>query len=172
LIDDPAKPSATRALGQLMPTITKLTGAFTKAGATQSAYLIPYCESGFGAPKTVRLLVLENEQLVLDRDLSGLADRLVLARDVDSDGRAELLMSWTTLEGPRNVEQVRLLRPTTNPPSTLGRWTAMKHCSPSFDDNKSRGLRIFFREKSPGVSFRTESVVKPCYYPPAPPRAH
>lgn len=168
-LDDPAALASTRAGGYLQPSITTLGGAFTQAGATQTAYLIPYCETGFGARNTVRLLVLDKDQVVLDRDLTGTADRLVLARDVDGDGRAELLVSRTIYETSRNVVRVRLLRLTKGAPISLGSWVAMRHCSPSVDDNQSRGLRIYFHQDARGVSFRDEPVVEKCYYPPAPP---
>ncbi len=69
---DPNRPGTRpdeRMGGVLLPTITQVAGAFTRAGASEIAFLIDYCPTGSGVPRTRRLLVLEAGVATFDHEL-------------------------------------------------------------------------------------------------------
>jgi hypothetical protein len=167
----PGTPVTQRAGGILLPHITMLRGAFTRAGSsTQTAYLIDYCLTGAGVPRTRRLLVLEKDSVELDHELAAAVqgEQLLHAADVNGDGRAELLMTASIYRDGKQSSGVELVQVSPGAPKLLGRWTAVVHCSPGTVKEKTV-RRIFYRRKGGALLFRDEVLKQRCIYPPAPP---
>lgn len=161
-------PPKERAGGQLLPYITSVDASVTSA-ARQTAYMIDYCPTGNGVPRTRRLLVLEGNSVVVDRELPASipADAIIAAPDIDGDRRSELLLT-STESNTRVVVTVHLVRVTKNSLKLLGSWTGLEHCSVSAPPDE-----ILHRITAAGTSgpFKDTAVARRCYYPPAPPSA-
>jgi hypothetical protein len=145
--------------GELLPTITSARGAITRKGA-QLAYLIDYCPLP-GVKRTRRLLVLDGEKPVVDKQLpAGLhADELLAAVDIDGDGFSELVATETIYRGGRNVIVAYLVRPSDL--KVLGTWTAIEHCTPGTFTEENRHRVTFASGR-----FRDVVTKRTCHYPP------
>jgi hypothetical protein len=154
----------------LLPRVTRVRGAFTRGEATQSAYVIDYCPTGVGVPRTRRLLVLEGETVELDHEFGDdvRAEEILHAADVNGDGLSEVLLTGSVFRSDRSVTEAVLLQLRPGRPTVLGKWTALAHCSPPNDERT--GQRIFFRVNGGAAIFRAQSVTERCFYPPSPPR--
>ena len=81
--NSPGTPAAERMGGILLPRVTLVQGAFTSAGAVQTAHFIDYCPSGVGVPRTRRIVVLQGDTLALDHELDGALKADEVLRAVD-----------------------------------------------------------------------------------------
>ena len=152
-----------------MPRVTMVKGAFTRAGATQSAYFIDYCPTGVGVPRTKRLLVLEGEAVELDHEFGGdsRAEEILHAADVNDDGLAEVLLTGYVFRPDRSYTEAVLMQSRPGKPRTLATFKALVHCAPPNDE--WTGRRIFFRVKGGAAIFREQAVTERCFYPPSHP---
>ena len=103
--------AAARKAGQMVPSITDVvTGSFTTAGQTQTAYLISVSEcnashaDNFG---TTRLAIFSGQQLVADVDTDFMSS-LVRKTDLDGNGIDELLMNSSYM-GQGNLTEMATL---------------------------------------------------------------
>lgn len=162
----PGTPPNERAGGQLMPRVTTIRAAVTRATAAQDVYLIDYCATGVRVPRTRRLLVLDGGKVRFDRELdAGVpADEVLGAADVDGDGRAELLLSRTEYRGGRSVVSVQLVRLAKPRLAVLGVWTGIEHCTPGKFDDAITHRVTYTRGRRP--AFREATAKQHCYYPP------
>ena len=88
--------AAARKAGQIVPSIVAVTqGSFTKAGQTQTAYVVDVAEcnaahvDNYGSK---RIAFFSGDQLVADVDVN-FRDTIVKKTDLNADGVDELLMS-------------------------------------------------------------------------------
>jgi len=103
--------AAARKAGQMVPSITDvITGSFTAAGQTQTAYLIWVAEcnashaDNFG---TTRLAIFSGQQLVADVDTDFMGF-IVRKTDLDGNGIDELLMNSSYM-GQGNLTEMATL---------------------------------------------------------------
>ncbi len=169
----PTTPAKDRAQGTLLPRVTVVRGAFSRAGVEQAAYLVDYCPTGDGVPSTRRLLVLENDKVVIDHELgrAEVGDEVLHAVDVTNDGLAELLLLATLYRpGTSSLTVATLLQIAPGKPRVLGRWDAIDHCSVLKNPDETTKHRITFRPDDATPSFRDKATTERCFYPPPPPR--
>jgi hypothetical protein len=169
----PTTPVKDRAQGTLLPRVTVVRGAFSRAGAEQSAFLVDYCPTGDRVPSTRRLLVLENDKLVVDHELgrAEVGDEVLLSIDVTKDGLAELLLLATLYRpGTSSLTVATLMQIAPGKPRVLGRWDAIDHCSVLKNPDETTTHEISFRPDETAPSFRDKATTERCFYPPPPPR--
>lgn len=169
---DPNRPGTRpdeRMGGVLLPTITQVAGAFTRAGASEIAFLIDYCPTGSGVPRTRRLLVLEAGVATFDHELlaSEPFDEVLSASDLDGDGRAELLLTTSRFEDGRSMVDLSVVALRGAGPTTLGTWRAVVHCNPR--EPRRTTLALHVRLDGGAPVFRDEVTTSRCVYPPPPP---
>lgn len=159
-------PATERSGGVLFPTITTATGAFTRAGAEQTAYLVDYCATGVGQESLRRLLVLEGREVLLDLRVAD-AERILLARDADGDERDELLLLQRTYSDGRIGVLAQLVSFDAGRLRVRGRWDALRECGR--EGTRRTGLRLLRVPAARGFAVRAEPASAVCAYPPAPP---
>lgn len=169
--NSPGTPPSQRMGGILLPRVTRVEGAFTSVGASQTAYFIDYCPSGVGVPRTRRILVLQGDTLALDHELASdlKADEVLRAVDVDGDGLAEVLLTVNlyNTQTTQHTTDAILYRLKEGAPRVIGRWPGIAHCYSGHDDRTVS--RIKYRRTGKVATFRAETSEEHCYYPPAPP---
>lgn len=117
----------------LSPNVTQVAGAFTRPGAKELAFLIDYCMTGAGAPRTRRLLVLAAGVATFDRELPAAEpfDEVLGAADLDGDGRAELLLTTSIYQDGRSMVDLAVVSLGGATLTALGTWRAVVHCGPA-----------------------------------------
>lgn len=162
----PNTPAKERAGGQLLPYITSVDAAITKK-QKQTAYVIDYCPTGNGVPRTRRLLVLDGTAVAIDRELPASipATAIIATTDIDGDGRAELVLTDTE-HRKRAVTVVYLVRARATDLKLLGSWTGLEHCS-VLEPPDEIVHRI--TAAGPDGPFKDTAIKRRCYYPPKAP---
>ncbi len=165
----PGTPPGQRAGGVLLPNVTQVAGAFTRPGAKELAFLIDYCMTGAGAPRTRRLLVLAAGVATFDRELPAAEpfDEVLGAADLDGDGRAELLLTTSIYQDARIMVDLAAVSLGGGALTTLGTWRAIVHCGPSDPTRTTLALHVRVERGAP--IFRDEVTTTRCIYPPPPP---
>jgi hypothetical protein len=104
--------AAARKAGQIVPAIVDtVTGSFTAAGQTQTAYLIAVSECNASHADnygTKRVAIFSGQQLVADLDVDFRSD-IVLKTDLNSDGVDELLMTSGDMAQGNLIEMAALV---------------------------------------------------------------
>jgi hypothetical protein len=165
----PGTPAKERAGGILLPTITQVAGAFTRADASEVAFLIDYCPTGAGVPRTRRLLILDAGAVSFDYEFGAREpfDQLLAATDLDGDGRAELLVTTALHQYERSMLDASLLRLSDRKPTVLGTWRVIEHCE--LGSNQMTTRKVFVRLNGSTPVFRDEPKTERCNHPPQPP---
>ncbi len=165
----PGTPPGERMGGTLWPRVTQVAGAFTRPGAKELAFLIDYCLTGVGAPRTRRLLVLEAGKVTFDHELLATEpfDEALSASDLDGDGRDELLLTTSIFEDARSKVDLSVVSLRGAALATLGTWRAVEHCDPRHAERIELVLHVRAERGAP--AFRAEHTTTPCVYPPSPP---
>lgn len=152
---------------------TAIAGSFSAAGAKEMAFLIDYCPTGLGVPRTRRVIVLDGDKVVLDHVLPAntKGEWADLAIDIDGDGREEILATSNIFRpGRSTLTEATLLRVAPGKLAVLGAWAVIDHCSTVYkkpDDVTSH--TISYRLNNGVPSFRDVAKTEPCFYPPPPP---
>jgi hypothetical protein len=165
----PGTPSGERMGGVLLPRVTQVAGSFTRPGAKEIAFVIDYCPTGAGVPRTRRLLVLESGKVNLDHELLAAEpfDEALTGSDVDGDGRDELLLTTSIFEDARSKVDLSVVTLRGATLTTLGTWRAVEHCDPRHAERTNLVLHVRMEGGAP--VFRDELTTSRCVYPPSPP---
>ena len=164
--------AAARKAGQMVPSISEvITGSFTAAGQTQTAYVIFVSEcnashaDNFG---TTRLAIFSGQQLIADVDTDFMSF-IVRKTDLDGDGIDELLMNSSYM-GQGNLTEMATLASFEN-----GRRRVLNDfgsvvedsCAAATRDSNSKAAVIYTSAFAPGLkpTFTQENYVASCRNP-------
>jgi hypothetical protein len=156
-----------RASGYFRPYVRQVVaGAFTAPGTNEKLYLIAVGECY--APHseqwgTCELAVLRNGTLVSRAPLDGALHKILLASDLDGDGRNEILLSYGDGGQGSYFESVDVVRMDTSHLAVVKGSTSVLEADCTGPALGGEKLSILYVTRGPRPRFRIETHERPCH---------
>ncbi len=157
-----------RAHGDFRPFVSQMVaGAFTAPHASEKLYLVQAGECD--VPESCRLemrteLAVLRSNTLVGRVPIGATDGILLASDLDGDGRDEILISSSEGRQGSYFESVEVVRMDASRVTTLKRSTTVVDGSQcAFSEEKGEYSSILYVTRGPHPRFRVETSNRPCH---------